>query len=219
MKGKTRGEELTPSQTPSQKRTVVFSQSVRDPDDIDDNVSFPATPTRKKRRTDASVNVTGQAGVDLFPTKRTTRATSRDNEDACVAAFHAAITGQTSQVSSQAKTPRPVPPLPHVLNTRATLGDAGPSTPRRPRTIRPSSSTVNIDSPTKSSVAVTPTHSVRTSAPARLRRRYYPVFLDQQQWLARDQKVERIWADAAVHRSEMVNLYGHPLERYRSVLA
>ena len=39
---------------------------------MDDDVSFPATPTRKKRRTDASVNVTGRrAGVDIFRTKRT----------------------------------------------------------------------------------------------------------------------------------------------------
>ena len=39
---------------------------------MDDNVPFPATPTRKKRRTDASVNVTSQAGVsDIFPTKCT----------------------------------------------------------------------------------------------------------------------------------------------------
>ena len=39
---------------------------------MDDDVSFPAMPTRKKRRTDASVNVTGrQVGVDIFRTKRT----------------------------------------------------------------------------------------------------------------------------------------------------
>ncbi|KIM59826.1 hypothetical protein SCLCIDRAFT_125474 [Scleroderma citrinum Foug A] len=181
MKGKSREQELTPSKTPSQKRAVVFSRSIRSSDDMDDDVSFPATPT-KKRRVDSSANVTSQAGIATTPRKRTTRAT---DEDTAIAAFHAAVTGRASNVSSPA---RPVPPLPRLLGTRTTPGDADPSTPR-------------------------------PSASARPRRRYYPVFLDQQQWLARDQRVERIWADAVTHCSQMVELYGHPLERYRPVLA
>ena len=212
MKGKSREQELTPSKTPSQKRAVVFSRSIRSSDDMDDDVSFPATPT-KKRRVDSSANVTSQAGIATTPRKRTTRAT---DEDTAIAAFHAAVTGRASNVSSPA---RPVPPLPRLLGTRTTPGDADPSTPRRPRTLRPSTSATNIGSPTKSSVAGTPTRSaLPASASARPRRRYYPVFLDQQQWLARDQRVERIWADAVTHCSQMVELYGHPLERYQPVL-
>jgi len=138
------------------------------------------------------------------------------DEDAAMAVFHAAITGPASHAWS----PQPVPSLPRLLNTHTTPDDADPSTPRRPRTLRPSTSTMNVGSTAKSSVAVTPTRSaLQAFASARPRRRYYLVFLDQQQWLIRDQRVERIWADAATHCSKMVELYGHPLERYRPVLA
>jgi len=90
---------------------------------------------------------------------------------------------------------------------------------RRPHTLHLSTSTMNVGCTAKSSVAVTPTRSaLQASASARPRRRYYPVFLDQQQWLARDQRVERIWADAATHCSNMVELYVHPLERYQPML-
>jgi len=213
MKGKAREQELTLSKTPSRKRAVVFSQSI--PDDMDDDTSFPATPT-KKRRIDSPANVAGR-GTATSPRKHTTRAT---DEDTAMAAFHAAITGQISNVSSPARPAHPVPSLPRLLNTHTTPDDADLSTPRRPRTLRPSTSTTNVGSPMKSSVAATPTRSaLQASASARPRRRYYPVFLDQQQWLARDQRVERIWADAATHCSKMVELYGHPLERYRPALA
>ena len=213
MKGKTHEQELTPFK-PAQKRAVIFSQSI--PDDMDDDASFPATPT-KKRRIDSPAKVTARAGTATSPRKRTTRAT---DEDTAMAAFHAAITGQASHVSSPSRPPQPVPSLPRLLNTHTTPDDADLSTPRRPRTLRLSTSAMNVGSPTKSSVAATPTRSaLQASASARPRRRYYPVFLDQQQWLARDQRVERIWADAATHCPKMVELYGHPLERYRPALA
>jgi len=180
-------------------------------------VSFPVTPT-KKRSIDSPANVTGRAGVATSPRKRTTRAT---DEDTAMAAFHAAITGQASHVSSPARRAQPVPSLLRLLNTHTTTpDDADPSTPRRPRTLCPSTSTMNVDSPAKSSVVATPTRSaLQASASVRPRRQYYPVSLDQQQWLARDQRVEWIWADAATHCSKMVELYGHILERYRPVLA
>jgi len=177
-------------------------------------VSFPATPTK----IDSPANVTGQAGVATSPRNRTTRAT---DEDTAMAAFHAAITGQASHVSSPARPAQPEPSLLRLLNTYTTTpDDADPSTPRRPRTLRPSTSTMNVDSPAKSSVVATPTRSaLQVSASVRPWRRYYPVFLGQQQWLARDQRVEWIWTDAATHCSKMVELYGHTLERYRPVLA
>jgi len=122
---------------------------------------------------------------------------------------------------SPARPAQPVPSLLRLLNTHTTTpDDADPSTPRCPRTLRPSTSTMNVGSPAKSSVVATPTCSaLQASASVRPRRRYYPVFLGQQQWLARDQRVEWIWADAATHCSKMVELYGHALERYRPVLA
>jgi len=180
---------------------------------MDNDASFPATPT-KKRRIDSPANVTGRAGIATSPRKRTMRAT---DEDAATAAFHAAITSR----ASHAWPPQPPPSLPRLLDTHTTPDDADPLTPRRPRrTLRPSISTMNGGSPAKSSAAATPTRSaLQASASAHPRRRYYPVFLDQQQWLARDQRVEWIWADAATHCSNMVELYGHPLERYRPVLA
>jgi len=122
---------------------------------------------------------------------------------------------------SPARPAQPVPSLLHLLNTHTTPDDADPSTPRRPRTLRPSTSTgMNVGSPAKSSVVATPTRSaLQASASVRPRRQYYPVFLGQQQWLARDQRVEWIWADAATHCSKMVESYGHTLEQYRPVLA
>jgi len=96
MKGKAHEQELAPSKTPSQTRAVVFSQSICGRSDVDDNVSFPVTPT-KKRSIDSPANVTGRAGVATSPRKRTTRAT---DEDTAMVAFHAAITGQASHVST-----------------------------------------------------------------------------------------------------------------------
>jgi len=93
MKGKAHEQELAPSKTPSQTRAVVFSQSIRGCGNMDDDMSLPATPT-KKRRIDSPANVTGWA---TFPRKHTTRAT---DEDTAMAAFHAAITGQASHVST-----------------------------------------------------------------------------------------------------------------------
>ena len=216
MKGKSHEQELTPSKTPSQKHAVVFSQSIHSSDDINDDVSFPAMPT-KKRRVDSSANVTSQVGIATTPRKRTMRAT---DEDMAMAAFHTAVTGRASNISSPARPPQPVPPLPHLLNTRITPGDADPSTPRRSHTLHPSASITNVGSPAKSSVTVTPTCSaLQASASAHPRQQYYPIFLDQEQWLARDQRVQRIWADAGTHCSQMIKLYSHPLERYRPVLA
>jgi len=148
MKGKTHEQELTPFK-PAQKRAVIFSQSI--PDDMDDDVSFPAMPT-KKRRIDSPANVIGWADIPIPPRKRTMRAT---DEDAAMAAFHAAITSQ----ASHAWPPQPVPSLPRLLNTHTTPNDADPSTPRRPRTLHPSGSTMNVGSTAKSSVAVTLTRS------------------------------------------------------------
>jgi len=214
MKGKAHEQELAPSKTPSRKCAVVFSKSIHGCGNMDDNMSLPTTPT-KQHRIDSPANVTGWA---TSPRKRTTRATDKDT---AMAAFHAAITSQILHGSSPARPAQPVPSLLHLLNTLTTSpDDADPSTPRRPRTLRPSTSTMNVGSPAKSSVIATPTCSaLQASTSVHPWQRYYPVFLGQQQWLSQDQRVEWIWADAATHCSKMVELYGHTLERYRSMLA
>ncbi|KAL4079788.1 hypothetical protein J3A83DRAFT_4212457, partial [Scleroderma citrinum] len=208
MKGNAPAQESTPSRTPTRKRAVMFSQPTRDLDETDD-ASFPETPT-KKRRIDTPASIVGRTGTSISPAKRM-RATARGNEDAHVAAFHAAMTGQAPQTSSPAKPPRPVPLLDRVTGIQAFPRDAELSTPTRPRSLRSATSTTDIDSSAQSPAISTPTRSaLPASAPKRPRRRYRPVFLDQQQWLAQDPRVERIWADAATHRSRMIELYGHP---------
>jgi hypothetical protein len=55
-----------------------------------------------------------------------------------------------------------------------------------------------------------PSRSQGQSLPTRpaVRRRFRPVFLEQQQWCAQDPKVEQIWAVAKTLRDEMVELHG-----------
>ncbi|KIK95364.1 hypothetical protein PAXRUDRAFT_389020 [Paxillus rubicundulus Ve08.2h10] len=182
----------TPSKTPSNKRGVVFLRHTLDDDD--DSTPFPETPTRKKRR----INNTSPTnpGASTSPTKR-----SHESTPAAIAAFHAAMTGS--------------PPKPprikngHVQvpfgNDNASQG-AGSSTPHRPRT-----RTMEVDQ------QLSPSHSQAQLSPTRPapRRRFRPVFFEQQQWCARDPKVERMWTNAAMHRDKMIEIHGHPFERYR----
>jgi hypothetical protein len=51
-----------------------------------------------------------------------------------------------------------------------------------------------------------------------VRKRFRPVFLDQQQWRSRDSKLAKIWDAAVEHRTRMMELYPHPFEQYRPVV-
>jgi hypothetical protein len=51
-----------------------------------------------------------------------------------------------------------------------------------------------------------------------VRKRFRPVFLDQQQWRSRDPKLAKIWDAAVEHRTRMMELYPHPFEQYRPVV-
>ncbi|KAF8840461.1 hypothetical protein BDN67DRAFT_996764 [Paxillus ammoniavirescens] len=192
----------TPSKTPSNKRGVVFSRhTLDDNDDDDDSTPFPETPTRKKRRIDTSSPTKPSASTSSA--KR-----SHQSTPAAMAAFHAAMSGS-------------IPKLPRIQNGQAPLGndsasqEAGPSTPHRPRTratnLHTAVASMQVDEqllPSRSQALPSPTRH----AP---RRRFRPVFLEQQQWCARDPKVERMWAEAATHQDKMIEIHGHPFERYR----
>jgi hypothetical protein len=116
-----------------------------------------------------------------------------------------------------------IPKLPRMKNghvqvplgNESTSQEAGPSTPRRPRTramdLQAAVTPMQVDQ------QLSPSRSQAQSSPTRHapRRRFRPIFLEQQQWCARDPKVERMWADAAMHRDKMIKIHGHPFGRYR----
>ncbi|KAI6004503.1 hypothetical protein F5J12DRAFT_837469 [Pisolithus orientalis] len=211
MKGKERERELMMSRATSQKRTVAFSQSLLDPDE---HADVPETPT-KKRRIGSPTKPSLRCGMTL---------SSVTHEDASPAAFRTALTGPalTRSRPSSPRDPRAFP-SPRTPSTRTDAAEP-PSTPRQSNGLQAS----NLDN---ASPAQSPTSAVVTSTPSTSthlppaqplthpRKRFYPIFMDQQQWVAKDPKVERIWADAAAHRTHMIELYGHPLEHYRPVVS
>ncbi|KAF9231377.1 hypothetical protein BU15DRAFT_56206 [Melanogaster broomeanus] len=186
LKATTRMRDLlTPSKTPSNKRGVVFSNDTLNDND-DDSSSFPETPT-KKRRVDS-----------LSPTKPSAGTSSArrlaEPQPAAMAAFHAAASGSTPKQPRTKNAPKQAP-----VGDVSASPDVGPSTPHRPHT-RSTAMPMPVDhhlSPSRSQVQAQP--SPTRPAP---RRRFRPVFLDLQQWCARDPKVERMWADIEMHRNE-----------------
>lgn len=151
----------------------------------DDGPSFAETPT-KKRRVDSS-----------SPTKpRTSSSPAKRSSAVTTAAFHAALKG------SPAKLP---------VWQESGLPSAGPSTPRRRHHVKVAEV---ITTPIQADSQLSPSCSQGQISPTRpaIRRRFRPVFLEQQQWCARDPKVERIWAAAETLRDKMVELHGHPFE-------
>ncbi|KAI5985859.1 hypothetical protein EDD15DRAFT_2300439 [Pisolithus albus] len=205
MKGKERERELMMSRATSQKRTVAFSQSSFDDADL------PETPT-KRRRIESPTKSTSS------PFKRGETTSSVPGEDNSTAAFRKALAGPSSGNS-------PVLPPSRLRDSRTDTAEL-PSTPRRSHRLQ--TSNTSAASPTRSStstsaaVVSTPSTSAGlppAPPPTQPRKRFYPVFVDQQQWVAKDPKVERMWADAAAHRTHMVGLYGHPLEHYRPTVS
>ncbi|KAI6100327.1 hypothetical protein F5141DRAFT_1141761 [Pisolithus sp. B1] len=212
MKGKERERELMMSRAASQKRTVAFSQSVHDPEEHGDMLE---TPT-KRRRIESPTKPTS------LPFRRGETTSSVAGEDAGTAALRMALTGPTP---TRPSSPGNLPVL-SPSRTRSSRTDAAepPSTPRRSHRLKTSNS--NVASPMRSSASATvvSTPSTSTCLPpvpplTHPCKRFYPVFVDQQQWVAKGPKVERIWADAVAHRTHMVGLYGHPLENYRPTVS
>ncbi|KAF8128158.1 hypothetical protein EV363DRAFT_434615 [Boletus edulis] len=151
------------------------------------SASFPETPTKKRRVDNASPT---KPGTSISPAKRSSAADT--------AAFHAALK------SSPIKLP--------IVQERESLG-AGPSTPRRPRHAKVAEAAVT---PVQADSQSSPSRSQGQVSPTRpaVRRRFRPVFLEQQQWCAMDPKVERMWAAAEALRDKMVELHGHPFEGF-----
>ncbi|KAI6037505.1 hypothetical protein EDC04DRAFT_2702894 [Pisolithus marmoratus] len=211
MKGKERERELMMSRAASQKRTVAFSQSLFDPEE---HVDVPETPTKKRR-------IESPSKPSLVPLKRGQTTSPVAGKDISLAAFRAALMGPTP-VQSQPPSPKNSP----LSRTRGSRNDTTelPSTPRRSHRLQ--ASTSDIASPTRSPTAATVGLTSSTSsrlppAPSLTHphKRFLPIFLDQQQWAAKDPKIVKMWGDAAAHRTHMTDLYGHPLEHYRPIVS
>lgn len=212
MKGKERERELMMSRATSQKRSVAFSQSSFDHADL------PETPTKRRR-------IASPTKSALSPFKRGETKSSVPGEDDSTAAYRTALTGPTPAHPPSPGNPPVLPPS----RTRDSRTDTVelPSTPRRSHRLQTSNS--STASPTRSSTSTSAavlvsTLSTSTGFPpapslTQPRKRFYPVFVDQQQWVAKDPKVERMWADAAAHRTHMIGLYGHPLEHCRPTVS
>ncbi|KAI6100871.1 hypothetical protein EDD16DRAFT_1652193 [Pisolithus croceorrhizus] len=172
---------------------------------------MPETPT-KRRRVESPTKPTSLP----FGGGETTSSVA--GEDAGTAVFPMALTGPTP---ARPSSPGNLPVL-SPSRTRSSRTDAAgpPWTPRRSHRLQTSNS--SVPSPTRSpaSATVVSTPSTLTCLPpmpplTHPHKRFYAVLAEQQQWVAKDPKDERMWADAVAHRTHMVDLYGHPLENYR----
>ncbi|KAG2352594.1 hypothetical protein BDR07DRAFT_1615638 [Suillus spraguei] len=192
---KAKSQDVTPAKPLALKRAVVaFSHSTID--DIDDTL-LPETPTKRRR-----VESPSKLGASISPTKRT-MAPQRTTHS--ITPFEQAIRGNSTPRHEQQQLAFPIAisggphsPLP------------GPSTPRRTR---------NYPSRLVEESAAMEVNQQRLE-PAELpvRKRFRPVFLDQQQWRSRDPKLAKIWDAAVEHRTQMMRLYAHPFEQYRPVV-
>ena len=174
----------TPVTTPSRKRAVAFT-SLEGNGANDDTTPFPETPTKKRR---VSASSPDKSRASHSPTKRA----SVDS----TAAFRAALR------SSPAK---------HPAAQASGSPSAGPSTPRRLRYTKAADTATVVQANTQSS----PSRSQDAATPTRplVRHRFRPIFLEQQQWCARDLKVEQMWATAETVLEGMVALHGHPFQQ------
>ncbi|KAG9312563.1 hypothetical protein JVU11DRAFT_6959 [Chiua virens] len=144
----------------------------------EDADAFPETPTKKRRLDSASPT---KPGTSSSPAKRSSAAST--------AAFHAVFKSSPTKLPAVEWSESP---------------SAGPSTPRPLRHSKPAEDSVQVDlqsSPSRSQGQTSPTRPV-------VRRRFRPVFLEQQQWFARDPKAERLWAIAKTHRDQTMRRGG-----------
>ncbi|KAH7925595.1 hypothetical protein BV22DRAFT_1088762 [Leucogyrophana mollusca] len=188
LKGKSL--ELTPAKAMVQKRSVVFSHS--QPHDFDDDAPFPETPTKKRKLGSPSKSATAESS----PRKR-----SVPNTPSSTASFHLAMSGASGGRANEESQPS-------VLPTASIASPiSGPSTPRRTRS-RPS---MSLEEPATMDI-----DEVGGGGERRIYRRFRPIFVEQQQWCCRDPKTQDIWAQAEEHKLQMMSLYGHPFDKYRT---
>lgn len=191
----TRKHLLTMTKTPTRRRTVLFTPSCP-PMDWGDEAALPETPS-KKRRIESPTKNLDDPHLLISPAKQ---ASTRRGQGA------KSIFQETTTIWTEQNITTPKKPFPRSPALASNLPLAKQTSPSHQPTSYPT------EARSTSIATAHPSPSVPRHA---RQRRYYPVFLDQQQWLARDQKVERTWREAEMHRTKMAELYGHPLERYR----
>ncbi|OJA15760.1 hypothetical protein AZE42_05344 [Rhizopogon vesiculosus] len=186
---KSKSQDLTPAKPLALKHAVIFSHDVLD--DSDD-ISLPETPSKRRR-----VESPSKPGPSGSSAKRTTA--PQGTTTAFELAMKGASTPRHERQKSAFSTGGSHSPMP------------GPSTPRRTRTHPPR--------PAEEPDAMEADEQRVETAEPPVRKRFRPVFLDQQQWCSQDPKLVKIWDDAVEHRTQMMRLYTHPFEQYRPVVA
>jgi hypothetical protein len=188
---KTKSHDVTPAKPITLKRAVAFSRSTTD--DLDDTL-LPETPTKRRR-----IESPSKHGASVLPTKRTI---SLQRATPSITAFEQAMRGDFTPRLQQQK-----PDFSIATYNVSYSPLPGPSTPRRtrnhPSILAEESAAMEVDE--------------QRAEPA-VRKRFRPVFLDQQQWCSRDPKLAKIWDAAVEHRTRMMDLYPHPFEQYRPVV-
>ncbi|KIK41596.1 hypothetical protein CY34DRAFT_107261 [Suillus luteus UH-Slu-Lm8-n1] len=191
---KTKSQDVTPAKPITLKRAVAFSRSTTD--DLDDTL-LPETPTKRRR-----IESPSKLGASVSPTKRTI---SLQRATPSITAFEQAMRGDLTPRLQQQK-----PDFSIATYNVSHSPLPGPSTPRRtrnhPSILAEESAEMEVDE--------------QRAEPAEppVRKRFRPVFLDQQQWCSRDPKLAKIWDAAVEHRTRMMELYPHPFEQYRPVV-
>ncbi|KAG1823777.1 uncharacterized protein BJ212DRAFT_1326654 [Suillus subaureus] len=192
---KAKSQDITPAKPLTLKRAVVaFSHSTID--DLDDTL-LPETPTKRRR-----VGSPSKPGASVSPRKRT-MAPQRTTPS--ITAFEQAIRGDSASCHEQQKSAFSI-----ATSSGSHSPFPGPSTPRHTRSYpsRPAEELAAME--------VDEQRSEHAEPP--VRKRFRPVFLDQQQWCSRDPKLAKIWDAAVEHRTQMMGLYAHPFEQYRPVV-
>lgn len=191
---KSRPQNRTPSKPLALKRAVVFSHDVLD--DSDD-ISLPETPSKRRR-----VESPSKSGSSVSPTKRTM---APQRSTSSTAAFELAMSGVSTPHHERQKSSF------SIGSSRSPL--PGLFTPRQTRT----HSSRSAEEPDAMEVDEQQVENLEIVEPS-VRKRFRPVFLDQQQWLSQDPKLSKIWDAAVEHRTQMMRLYTHPFEQYRPVI-
>ncbi|KAH7890666.1 hypothetical protein F5I97DRAFT_1837509 [Phlebopus sp. FC_14] len=198
------------------RRGVAFSQESLDEDvDMDDEESsFPETPTKRRKlersRSPSKIGRVASARTSPMKQSPTIRSGSTD-------VFREALTRNVGGGSSSKQSTNKHSGHANTQSLEVGTQEAGPSTPRPSRIYRPALPDVEPTSEDNDTLS-NPSPALLSSRPTRTtqqRRRFRPVYIDQQQWLSRDPKVERIWRDAERHRDRMTEFYGHPFARFR----
>ncbi|KAG1729565.1 hypothetical protein EDB19DRAFT_1938373 [Suillus lakei] len=191
---KAKSQDVTPAKPLALKRAVAFSHSTLD--DLDDTL-LPETPTKRRR-----VESPSKPGSSVSPTKYTI---APQRTTSSIVAFEQALRGDSTPHHEQQKSAFFI-----ATSSGSHSPLPGPSTPRRMRS--------HPSRVTEESAAMEVDEQRAEPAEPPVRKRFRPVFLDQQQWCSRDPKLASIWDAAVEHRTGMMKLFAHPFEQWRPVI-